>query len=261
MTDTDRAFIAAYRQPSSVVPTAPGNGPHFKATPAPARRARLSDLIEQSHIVDPGESGAPRIELDAFRWPKVVEELCEYDALAFRKLLDTQAKVVALASTEAGIGLTTLVLALARTAALKGKRIAVFDATPKGSGLASSLGVRRLPTLRETFIRGLPYSSCTLWAEQDMVSLASVGMGWEPFAVTDVLNSFHESADLILIDLGAVRKDNEQMIWAAPAATTLLVEKAAEMTNSQLNCRRVALDQLKAVGARVEGLIQSLAAA
>lgn len=283
MTDTDRAFIAAFQRKSGVVATPVGAGPHFQqaATKAP-RRARLSELmatretggsvIDQTVIAQPVvtapplmEIPAPRaqqagIQIESFAWPGVVDHLCEDAQTQLADVLDAiyslERRCVALVAAEAEVGLTTLVLSLARLAGRAGLSVAMLDANPADQGIAGALGFRRLPSLHETLQRGLLREAAEVRAEQDRASLVVAGSGWGVPSATEALEDFAHDYDLVILDLGVVQENHTQNAWASAGAPALIVEEAA----SQSDDRKRVVARLGDAGARVLGVVQNLAA-
>jgi Mrp family chromosome partitioning ATPase len=90
----------------------------------------------------------PALEVDALRWPAVVDRLLdqhtrELDVLcdALGHAMKKDQRVIAVQSTGRGVGCTTVALTLARLLAADGRSVAVVDGQFVRPGLAASVGL------------------------------------------------------------------------------------------------------------------------
>ena len=271
MTNTDRAFIAAFQQTTVRAPSQPnpataghsstGQGPHFVQRTERPRRAKLSELIDSRELFAEAPllkiPTAPEltIELDSFCWPKLAEQLNAIAKDQLHEILDLRKKVLGFASYESGIGLTTLVVSLAQAATQSGLSVAMLDTTFDGSHFSEALGIQRIPTLREAFESGIPFGSCMLRSEIGKAQLAATGTGWEEELATELFQEILEYSDLVLMDLGTVQHNLKQSIWASHAEGTLLVESENQALGSPM--RQQAKASLQEQGAQLCGIIKT----
>ena len=233
MTNTDRAFIAAYQQSTlplvvaepEIQPTSSAGGPHFhrkkpilgRNSPGGeasrdtqgSRRAPLSELIAQrrEHFAgaSPAFAAPPALELNAFRWPDTPTRLArEYGSALIAALSSISGNVVTLVGTRSGVGLTTTALALAQATTRADLRVALVDANPVASDLAFQMGVRRLRTLAEAAEQGDTLEGCIVSCRDGSVSLVIAGGPIEAPMARQSLDQLAATNDLVILDAGAI---------------------------------------------------------
>lgn len=244
MTNTDRAFIAAYQQ--STIPlaaaetettTTPASGPHFlwknsaeginvpsgrkSAAIKKTRRAPLSKLIAERHQRQASSEATffatpPTLELNAFNWPDTPTRLArEYGSALIAALASIQGNIVTLVGASSGVGLTTMAIALAQATIRADLKVALVDANPVASDLAFQIGVRRLRTLAEAAEQGDTLEGCIVTCRDDFISLAIAGRPIDPIAARQSLTQLATSNDLVIVDAGAITLPLSPWITAA----------------------------------------------
>lgn len=213
MTSTDRAFIAALQRASvrGPSPAAPLGGPHYAtaAPPAPRGAAPLSEHLARRRTPSPEPAPAVAegpfsagLEIEAFSWPAVVQQLAHAGREELLGLLSDLAHrtpegapVVAIVGARSGVGATTLLLALAKVVGGIGGTTAILDLSG-AAGAAAQLGVRRhggaSPSIDDLAVA----------SREDLASVISLGARVTEDTVRTACERLAASHDLVLIDAG-----------------------------------------------------------
>ncbi|QDT00698.1 tyrosine-protein kinase family protein [Adhaeretor mobilis] len=243
MSTLDQAFIRAYQDrteqsaraveptptpvaapvPSSAEATFPATLPlapppqRVERTELPAtERKPLSSFAPQPSTVE--ARFQPGLEVDAFAWSPVCDELTSSGAPHWQQLHETLAvatdqgrTVVGIAGTSEGVGCTTLLLSVARTLTTAGKSIAIVDGNFSSPGLASQLGLEVDLGWENVLSGETPLAEATVASINDGITLLPLVRGGLRAAAQ--LDSIHTSVtagvlryhyDLVLVDLGSL---------------------------------------------------------
>ncbi|QDU87459.1 hypothetical protein Pla175_08210 [Pirellulimonas nuda] len=217
MSSIDQAFIRAYQGGAGVV-EAP-LPPQRQASPQAApQQAAQHPAVAPPHFAVAPAAGRPAaatlrrratpeaaLVVERLSWSDDVLELADAEHEQLTRMIEDLSQVeglIGLASAGRGAGATTLLLALARTAARDGARVAVVDC---GDGaVLRSLGLVRTPTLATAG----SLRSAIVHARQDGLSVVqSWTLGQTPATpgpLLESLGALSEEHDMALCDLGLV---------------------------------------------------------
>jgi MinD-like ATPase involved in chromosome partitioning or flagellar assembly len=169
------------------------------------------------------------LEVDAFRWSPVVEELVvgHYELLlpVFDQLMALSAagqSMIGIAGARPGVGATTISCCLARLLVEGGKRVALVDGNLAdgnlaGEGLAASLGLACEAGWADALAGNLPLAECVVYSLDDKLAvlpLSSTGamdaglLDSIQTSITAGVLRYHY--DLVLFDLGAPAEGAQQ---------------------------------------------------
>ncbi len=234
MNAIDRAFIRAYETDDDAPATAPSTArrqnspppverpaiaaPHFRAAPdaAPSDRRPLSTFAATPPAVE--ARFRPSLEVDAFRWPTIADELFQRHTAHWRAVVKTLLaadeagrSLIGVGGTTRGVGCTTIVGCIARLLVEAGKTVAVVDGDFATAGLARSLGIGADIGWEDVLAGRVPLAESVVHSLGDRVALLPLVQGGVPAA--EKLDGIHASVtagvlryhyDFVLFDLGAV---------------------------------------------------------
>lgn len=251
MSTVDRAFLRAFEENSSRAeqgaPTltsspltqeavsakpqaAPPRSPHFAArsattaaansTPPSTANATMRRPLS-SFVAPPATVDArfrPALEVDAFAWPAIVEDLVSTYSDRWQEAVVTMVEadaagcsLVGVAGLGSGVGATTTALALARLLVAAGKTIALVDADFRMAQLASYLGLAVQIGWEDVLAGRTPLAEAMIHSLGDRMALLPLVRGGIP--ASEKLDAIHSSItagvlryhyDIVLFDLGDV---------------------------------------------------------
>jgi len=159
----------------------------------------------------------PVFEVDAFRWPKITDDLLSahhplLTPVAEQLLTVSEAgrSLVGVAGTRLGIGCTTVQMCLARMIADAGKSVVLVDANFAQARLARDLGLEFDTGWEDVLTGRLPLAECVVNSLQDRMALLPLAQ--PNTAPAELLASIQTSVtagvlryhyDLVLFNLGA----------------------------------------------------------
>jgi len=168
----------------------------------------------------------PVFEVDAFRWPKITEELlnAHYSLLmpVVEQLLEASEQgrsLVGIAGTRPNVGCTTIQMCLARLIANAGKSVVLVDANFAEANLARDLGLEFESGWEDVLTGRVPLAECVVKSLEDRMALLPLagpnGSAAELLAsiqtsVTAGVLRYHY--DVVLFNLGAAGQVPQ---WAA----------------------------------------------
>ena len=214
-------------EPPAVTPTAPG--PHFRifrepavqpsGLAAPGERQPLSAFSPPPHLVE--ARFRPALEVDAFRWPAVCDDLVTNHKARWRSAVealiaadDAGRSLIGVAGAAPGAGATTVVTCLARLLVEAGKTIAIVDGNFANAHLAAALGLGVEAGWEQVLAGRTPLAEAIIQSIGDRVAVLPLVGGGVPAAAQ--LDAIHASVtagvlryhyDMVLFDLGAVSHD------------------------------------------------------
>ena len=220
----------------------------------------------------------PLLQVDRVVWPSIHSRLQTTAAAAVQQMADgllslcaSGGKVLGLTSCASGEGVTTLMLAAARTLASQGRKIVLVDANWSNPQLAQSLGL--LPEIgwEETLCGGLPLEEVVIESLADGLAVLPVrGPSASTIAQGQIAASFEVLArefDVVLVDLGPLAQvedeetpSHERIPWRDVAArmdAVILVQSVRVTTPNRLADVR---EHLAASNLRYAGTIQNFVA-
>jgi Mrp family chromosome partitioning ATPase len=273
------------------IPSAGGNGetipvqspssPGISETmPAPAETiaaAAPTTMSASAHSVtispQPDETPwRPLLQVDRVAWPSIHGKLQTTAAAAVQRMADSLlsicasgSKVLGLASCSRGEGVTTLMLAAARSLKGQGRKVVLVDANWSNPQLAQNLGLLPQIGWEETLCGGLPLEEVVIESLADGLAVLPVR---KPSASTiaqeQIAASFDILArefDVVLVDLGplGLGGDDETASRdvAAEMDAVVLVQNVRVTTPNQLADVR---EHLAASNLRYAGTIQNFVA-
>lgn len=171
----------------------------------------------------PSTAFNPVFEVDAFRWPKITNELltAHHELLipVADHLLDVCEQgrsLVGLAGTRPNVGCSTLMLSLARLVGSLGKTVALVDANFTKASLGRDLGLE-FGAGWESALKGeLPLAECVVKSLDDQMALLPLAQTHTQ--TNGLLGSIHTSVtagvlryhyDLVLFNLGAAAEEHQ----------------------------------------------------
>ncbi len=197
------AAVASSMQAAAVAPAEPKT-----------ERRPLSTFSEP---VQPATTAfKPVFEVDAFRWPKITDELLA----AHHQLLEPVAdqlldfseqgrSLVGIAGTRPNVGCSTLLMCLARLVASVGKSVALVDANFAKASLARDLGLEFSTGWEDVLTGDLPLAECVVKSVED--NMALLPLARQTGSATELLASIQTSVtagvlryhyDVVLFNLG-----------------------------------------------------------
>jgi Mrp family chromosome partitioning ATPase len=249
--------------------TARVSGEALAATAAPLTSAPAHSVtISQG----PGETPwRPLLQVDRVVWPSIHARLQCMAASAIQQMADgllslcaSGSKVLGLASCASGEGVTTLMLAAARSLANLGRKVAVVDANWNNPQLAQSLGLLPQIGWEETLCGGLPLEEVVIESLADGLAVLPVRKpSASTIAAGPIAASFDILArefDVVLVDLGPLAQLEEGAPSRAVAArmdAVILVQNVRVTTPNRLADVR---EHLAASNLRYVGTIQNFVA-
>lgn len=211
--------------------TIPDGPPAVAADDGPAPDTRSSDQrlsVVAPEAVPPAEASQEfraALEVDALRWPSVVDRLlCQHDRElgilcdGLRNAMHSEQRLIAFQSTRRSAGCTTVALATARLLASEGISVAVVDAEFDRPGLAAAVGLAIEDGWERTLLAGAPLSESVIQSLADRISIVPLARpcrGSDSGAAladgaAPVLRTLAAHFDIVLVDAGDA---------SAPAAT------------------------------------------
>lgn len=226
----------AQRNPSTYLPSAFRNlvglevGPRDTAVsvsnlrgPTAARngaesfeRRPLDEVVQEPR---PNERFSAALEVDALRWPAVVERLnheCPEELEILRSTLlqaiQRDERVITFQSTHRGAGSTTLALASGRLLAAEGHEVVVVDADFLKPGLASAVGLAIDEGWEKALVNGAALAETMIRSLGDGITIVPLAKPLDErwFAgetlgdqVVSDLNVLREYFDVVLVDSGS----------------------------------------------------------
>jgi Mrp family chromosome partitioning ATPase len=205
-------------------PTTPE--PHFRifhepTPPPPERSTTASERRPLSTFAPPHVVEArfrPSLEVDAFRWPAVCDDLVANHKARWTTAIETfiaaddaGRSLIGVASVTPGAGATTVVACLARLLVDAGKTVAVVDGNFSNAYLAAALGLGVETGWEDVLAGRAPLAEAVIQSIGDRVAVLPLVAGGAPAAAQ--LDAIHASVtagvlryhyDMVLFDLGAL---------------------------------------------------------
>lgn len=235
MSVTNRAFIKAYAPCEPSASAVEARQAKFLAAP-PVERAKLDAGLELAADslprpssaarplstfvpkVEVAETLAPALEVEAFLWPEVCNQLLEQAREAFGGWAGQMAaearsgrRLILLSGATRGEGRTTALLCLARTLTQGGARTVVVDADFQKPGLAEALGVAVPTGWEDVLATGAPLQEALILSKQEQLTLLPLGdrvdrpQHLARSLQTPVgLRALAEHFDVVLVDAGPI---------------------------------------------------------
>ncbi|MEQ8208196.1 MAG: hypothetical protein RH917_00060 [Lacipirellulaceae bacterium] len=210
---TEQAELPPDRQPS--IPF-PASLPLSETPTAPIERKPLSAFTPAPTTVE--AKFQPGLEVDAFAWSDVCNELTAVGAPYWKQLHEALYKatdegrtVVGIAGTNEGVGCTTMLLCVARSLAAAGKSVAIVDGNFRAPGLATHLGLEVDLGWEQVLSGDSSLAEAVVGSLKDSIALLPLVRGG--LRAAGHLDSIHSSVtagvlryhyDLVLIDLGSL---------------------------------------------------------
>jgi Mrp family chromosome partitioning ATPase len=236
-----------------------------------AEEAALLQGIEQLTL----EPFIPAWEVDAFHWP----ELCmQLDAASGAKLtqsgeelnvaMQDGLKVIAIVSTSREEGRTTLALALARSAAVAGSRVALLDADGTNPELARRLGLASPCDWQEAKRQRQSLSEAAVASIEDRMTLFPLTVSRDTLSgrlddplLGEVLQELKQYFDLVVIDTQPLQAEPASVAAVSrPCEVDMAVLVRNVQATSQDECLS-AVVRLRAMGIRTVGIVENFAPA
>ncbi len=240
---------------------------------------RLSEAEEASLLqgVEPLglESFTPAWEVDAFHWPEIAARL---DVASGQKLTQsgdelhvaTQdgLKVIAIVSTRREEGRSTLSLALARSAAAAGSRVALLDADGASPELARQLGLESPCDWQDVQRQGQALSEAAVASIEDRVTLFPLTVPTDTLSgrlddplLSEVLYELKRHFDLVVVDTPPLPAESAVVsAIPLPCAVDMAVLVRNVQATPQDECLS-AVARLRAMGVRAVGIVENFAPA
>jgi len=160
----------------------------------------------------------PVFEVDAFRWPKVTDDLlaAHHQLLVpvAEQLLDVSEQgrsLIGMVGTRPNVGCSTVLMCLARLVASVGKSVALVDANFAKASLARDLGLEFQAGWQDVLSGNLPLAECVVKSTQDRMALLPLAR--QTGSASELLASIQTSVtagvlryhyDVVLFNLGSV---------------------------------------------------------
>ncbi len=199
--------------PAAAAPASQPSPPANIAAPTTERRPLSTFSAPEPQ---PTIAFNPVYEVDAFRWPKITDELlaAHHELLipVADYLLDVNEQgrsLVGFAGTRPNVGCSTLLLSLARLMGSVGKSVAIVDANFAKASLARDLGIEVETGWEHVLTGELPLAECVVKSLNDRMTLLPLAQP-HPHA-NELLSSIQTSVtagvlryhyDLVLFNLG-----------------------------------------------------------
>lgn len=206
--------VAAEGPTRSVAPPQPTDASTAPAEPASERRPLSAFSVPEQPATTAFQ---PVFEVDAFRWPRITDDLLNaHHALlipVIEQLLEVSAQgrsLIGLAGTRCDVGCATLLMSLSRLLTSAGKSVAVVDANFSKASLGRSLGLDFDAGWGNVLTGELPLAECVVSSLQDNTVLLPLTKPTS--AAHELLASIQTSVtagvlryhyDLVLFNLGA----------------------------------------------------------
>lgn len=187
----------------------------------------------------------PGLEVDAFAWSDVCDELTAVGSPYWKQLHEALDKatdegrtVVGLAGTTEGVGCTTMLLCVARSLAAAGKSIAIVDGNFRAPGLATHLGLEVELGWEQVLSGDSSLADAMVGSLTDSIALLPLVRGG--LRAAEQLDSIHSSVtagvlryhyDLVLIDLGSL-SNAQQASFAETIARQCRLDAALLVTDN-----------------------------
>lgn len=197
-----------------------------KRSKIPAPPAPPQPHFETSRVaprVDPAHHGAPALpkieaawEVDQLNWPRTCEQLLQEEKAYFveaaerlKEAASQGLRTLAVCGSRRGEGSSTIVLCIARAAAVAGLKVGVLDADAQGNGLSEMLGLEvECDWTRAAASPDAIHDNALLALEPSLVLFLRaaggkpVKEGVSPEALA-LIPQIAEQFDLLIIDFGA----------------------------------------------------------
>jgi Mrp family chromosome partitioning ATPase len=163
----------------------------------------------------------PALEVDAFRWPAVCDDLITNHKPRWRRAVDALVaaddagrSLIGVMGATPGVGATTVVACLARLLVEAGKTIAIVDGNFANAQLAAALGLVVGAGWEDVLAGRTQLAEGVIHSLGDRLALLPLVAGGAPAATA--LDAIHASVtagvlryhyDMVLFDLGAVSDD------------------------------------------------------
>ena len=174
----------------------------------------------------------------------------------WRSLTKSEAGSIAVVSAEPGEGTTTLAAALARRAALSGRRTLLVDLNLHRPGVMAMLKLPPAPGASKTMAGGLHFREHDGFGVLAEIGLAETDRWREPARLQEQLLLWQQDWDFIVLDTAAILYRGHDTIPALAVAqaadATLMVAMAGRTTATRV---REAREKLQACGARLIGAV------
>jgi Mrp family chromosome partitioning ATPase len=216
-------------------------------------------------------SFVPAWEVDAFRWPELCTEL---DLASGAKLsqsgeeLHTASqdglRVVAIVGTAREEGRSTLAMALAKSAAMSGCRVALLDADSANPELARRLGLESPCDWLDAFAHAAPLSEAAVASIADGVTLFpltgphdALSARLDDPTLSDTVQRLKAHFDLIVVDTQPLQLNAARVpAVPLPCEVDLAVLVRNTQTSSMDDCLRAAT-HVRSMGVRAIGIAEN----
>lgn len=174
---------------------------------------------------------APAWEVDRFHWPDLcvaLEQAADTPLTeageALREATCDDLRVVAITSAQRREGRTTLALALARSAARAGARVALLDTDLENPNLARQLGIEAPCNWSDTMARREPLSEAAVQSLEDNITLFpltgpldNLRSGLADERLASILHQAREEFDLVILDMHPVTHRDASLFQDFPS--------------------------------------------
>jgi Mrp family chromosome partitioning ATPase len=200
--------IVAFEEPGASDDRADANGPRT------LDRSPVSDAVSAAPA---SYEFRPALEVDALRWPPVVDLLLDRHAQqlailgdALQRCMGNEQRVIVFQSTSRGAGCTTIALALARLLVGEGNSVAIVDAAFRQPGLAAATGLVIDEGWERSLVTPAPIAESVIQSLQDAVAIVPLGTPRDhtlggaasPDRVAAALRELGKNFDAVLVDTG-----------------------------------------------------------
>ena len=225
---------------------------------------------------DAGERQAPQSsdfkpawEVDQLLWPEFCEELYSSESEYFRhagQKLNAACRqglrVLAVASSQAGEGCTTLAMCLARAVAAAGGRVALVDANLQHPAMSQSLGLEFSRGWQDAALSKLPLSEVAVVSNADGITLFPLDNQQEPLQparVSDVLREASAAADLVILDVGPHPSSQQNLLEGGQACPVDAAIVVRDLRNTTERTTLETAAHLKQLGVEAVGIAENYA--